>query len=192
MSSVTKNAEEANKVVKHSEAGKIVKTIGSDVRSETKHISSKVVKTSESFSKLQTASQILKSSSSESAKRETEKVLKSSSSDSTKKATTKVIKSSSSESAKKEDNKNIIKNEIKSTKTAQKAKKETAETKLVNGNTVEDKKDTAIYSEVDKSKKRSKQTEVKQQKEVKHEKTTAKVKIENRTVQLYILYCTYT
>ena len=77
-----------------------------------------------------------------------------------KKSAAKVVKSSSSESHKKEIKTNISKKEsteIKSTKT---------EIKIVNGGNSELDTDSAIYSEVDKSKKKAKQAEAKKDKEV--------------------------
>jgi len=169
--SVSKTQEEAKNLIINSEVAKLF--IGSEGKSESKHASNKISR-SPSFKELRTATEMLEAQGIELAKTETPKISKSSSSEGNKKSAAKVVKSSSSESHKKEIKTNISKKEsteIKSTKT---------EIKIVNGGNSELNTDSAIYSEVDKSKKKAKQAEAKKDKEVKEVKQVVTVKVSEK------------
>ena len=167
--SVSKTQEEAKNLIINSEVAKLF--IGSEGKSESKHASNKISR-SPSFKELRTATEMLEAQGIELAKTETPKISKSSSSEGNKKS--KVVKSSSSESHKKEVKNNTRKEvsiDSKSTKIEVKSKN------MANGDTSELKTETAIYSEVDKSKKKAKQAEAKQEKEVKEVKQVVTVKV---------------
>jgi len=170
--SVSKTQEEAKNLIINSEVAKLF--IGSEGKSESKHASNKISR-SPSFKELRTATEMLEAQGIELAKTETPKISKSSSSEVNKKS--KVVKSSSSESHKKEVKNNTRKEvsiDSKSTKIEVKNKN------MANGDTSELKTETAIYSEVDKSKKKAKQAEAKQEKEVKEVKQVVTVKVSEK------------